>query len=88
MYSSTSVNHLSGRPSAVRSGMKSQVQTSFLNRAGCCTQLLALVPGLGPSFLGFLSRNGRRSPSSFQSRRTRLRLTVQPRRTSIAWIRR
>ena len=42
--------------------MKSQVQTSFLNRAGCWTQLLALVPGFGPSFLGFLSLKGRLSP--------------------------
>src|SRR5207237_3222799 len=68
VYSSTDVNHLRGRPSAVRSWRKSQVQTSFLNRDGCATQLLALTPGLEPSFLGFLSLTGRRSPSPIQSR--------------------
>jgi hypothetical protein len=36
--------------------MKSQVQTSFLNVAGCWTQLLVLTPGLGPSFLVFFSQ--------------------------------
>src|SRR5208337_2984892 len=87
VYSSTKVNHLSGRPPAVRSWMKSQVQTSFLNRAGWCTQLFALVPGFGPSFLVFLSLKGLRSPRLFQSRRTRLRFTDQPLRTSRAWIR-
>src|SRR5512142_3271555 len=45
VYSSTKVNHLRGRPLDVRSSMKSQVHTSFLNRAGCATQLLALTPG-------------------------------------------
>ena len=60
MYSSTTVSHLSGRPSAVRSWMKSQVQTSSLNRAGLAVQLLALTPGFGPSFRGFRSRIGRR----------------------------
>jgi hypothetical protein len=68
--------------------MKSHVQTSFLNRAGCWTQLFALTPGLGPSFLGFLSLTGFLSPKLFQSRRTRLRLIVQPRRANRAWIRR
>src|SRR5271157_5673629 len=42
--------------------MKSQVQMSFLNRAGCWTQLLALIPRFGPNFLGFLSLRGRRNP--------------------------
>jgi hypothetical protein len=68
--------------------MKSQVHTSFLNRAGCCVQLLALTPGFGPSFRAFLNLKGRRSPNSIQSRRTRLRLTDQPRRTNAVWARR
>ena len=45
---------------------------------------IVLVPGFGPNFLGFLSLKGRRSPRLFQSRRTRLRFTVQPPRTSRA----
>ena len=88
VYSSTSVSHLRGRPLTVLSCMKSQVQMSFLHRAGCWTQLLALVPRFGPNFLGFLSRKGRLSPSSCQSLRTRFMLTDQPRRTSTAWTRR
>jgi hypothetical protein len=68
--------------------MKSHVQTSFLKRAGCWTQLFALTPGFGPDFLGFLSLKGRLSPNSFQSRRTRLRFTDQPWRTNRAWTRR
>jgi hypothetical protein len=68
--------------------MKSQVQTSFLNRAGCCTQLFALVPDFGPNFLVFLSLKGLRSPMLIQNRRTRLRLTDQPRRSNRAWTRR
>src|ERR1700684_161880 len=84
VYSSTKVSHLREPPSAVRSWMKSQVQTSFLNRAGCWTQLLALTPGLGPNFLGFLSLTGLLSPRLFQSRLTRLTLTDHPRRTSTA----
>jgi len=35
VYLSTKVSHLSGRPPAVRSWVKSEVQASFLNRAGC-----------------------------------------------------
>ena len=68
--------------------MKSQVQTSFLNRAGWLTQLLALVPGLGPNFLGFLSLAGRFNPRSIHSLRTRLMLIVHPRRTNKAWMNR
>ncbi len=48
-------------------------------------QLLALTPGLGPNFPGFRSLDGRRDPTSFQSRRTRFRLSDQPRRINIAW---
>jgi hypothetical protein len=66
--------------------MKSQVQTSFLNWAGCWTQLLALTPGFGPNFLGFLSLTSLLSPRLIQSRRTRLILTDQPFRTNRAWI--
>ena len=84
MYSSTSVSHLSGRPAAVRSWMKSQVQTSFWDRDGWLTQLVPLVPGLGPSFLGFYRLTGRFSPSSVQSRRSRLIFTAHPLRTSSA----
>src|SRR5271168_2577198 len=88
VYSSTKVSHLRERPSAVRSWMKSQVQTSFLNRAGCWTQLFALTPGFGPNFLGFRSLTGLLSPRLIQSLRTRLRLTDQPFRTNTAWARR
>ena len=78
VYSSTSVSHLSGRPSIVRSATKSQHHTSPLNSAGVLPQLLAPLPRFGPSFFGFLGRTGRARPSSRQSRRTRLRLTAQP----------
>jgi len=88
VYSSTKVSHLRERPSAVRSWMKSQVQTSFLNRAGCRTQLFALTPGLGPNFLGFLSLTGLLSPRLIQSRLTRLILTDHPCRINTAWTRR
>src|ERR1700677_4668034 len=68
--------------------MKSHVQTSFLNRDGFRTQLLPPTPGLAPSFPGFFRLVGRLSPSSIQSRWTRLRFTDQPPRSSIAWTRR
>ena len=76
--SSTTDNHLSDCPPAVRSMMKSHVHTSFACRAGCCVQLFALAPGFVPSFRGDLRRGGRRSPNARQSRRTRLMFTVQP----------
>ena len=49
-----------------------------LNRAGCSVQLLTLTPGLGSSFLAFLSLTGRRSPRPTQSRRPLFRLTDHP----------
>src|SRR5262249_33956660 len=88
VYSSTSVSHLSGPPLTVRSATKSYVHTSSLNRAGRLTQLLALVPRLGPRFLPLFRRIGRWSWSSVQSRWTRLRFTCQPSRSRRAWMKR
>jgi hypothetical protein len=49
-------------------------------------QLFALTPGLGPNFRGFRSLKGLLNPIPFQSRRTRFRLSDQPRRINMAWI--
>src|ERR1700686_578771 len=48
VYSSTSDKHLSVPPGHVRSWITSQVHTSFLNRAGFCTQLFRLEPPTAP----------------------------------------
>src|SRR6202030_3036412 len=84
VYSSTSDKHLSHPPPQVRSRIRSQVQTSFLNRAGRFTQLLALDPSFVRDFPAFFRRRGRRNPIWIHSRRTRFRLTRQPARFSNA----
>ena len=86
VYSSTKVSHRNALPEAVRSATKSYVHTSFLNNAGLFAQLFWLLPRLGPSLSGLRRRTGRCRFDSRHKRRTRLRFTVQPWRSSTAWM--
>jgi hypothetical protein len=84
VYSSTTLSHFSGRPSLVRSWMKSQAQTWSRPSARRRTQPLALLP----SRRRFLFLLGTLRPSRRHSRYTRLRLTRQPSARSSAQMRR
>jgi len=84
VYSSTSVSHFSGRPSRVRSKMKSHAHTWSL----CSARRRAQPLALWPKCRFFRRFCGTFSPSRRHSRWMRLRFTRQPSHRNKAQIRR